>query len=120
MQLEIPGVTIKPYVRMTKRGKYVDPQALQYLASKDELAFHIKSGMRRSGCDMLPKKTPLRVLILVTVPASQGHRADLDNIVKAVLDAGNGIAYPDDRWVDEIKAVRYIGEPNLKLLIEVA
>ncbi len=28
---------VKPYVRMTRRGKFVNDQAIQYLASKDAL-----------------------------------------------------------------------------------
>jgi len=31
IQIDIPDITIKPYVRMTRRGKYVSKQAQQYL-----------------------------------------------------------------------------------------
>lgn len=119
MHLDIPNITIKPYVRMTKRGKYVDPQAQEYMASKDELAYRIKTAMRAQNAEMLPAQTPLSVDLTVTVPTSQGHRADTDNIIKAVLDACNGIAFPDDRWVDCITAMRCIGKkPSLTLHIQ--
>lgn len=35
------------------------------------------------------------------------RRGDLDNILKATLDALNGIAYRDDEQVQQITAVRY-------------
>ena len=35
------------------------------------------------------------------------RRGDLDNILKATLDALNGIAYRDDDQVQQITAVRY-------------
>ena len=118
MILDIPGITIKPYVRMTQRGKYVSEQAQEYLASKAGLQEAIQAAMLEQGYAMLPAQTPLWVCIEVTVPSSQGHRADLDNILKAVLDACNGVAFPDDRWVDDISIVRKIGPPYLGIDIQ--
>lgn len=115
--LSLPGVSIKPYVRMTKRGKYVDPQALEYLASKDTLAFEIRQAMQAAYYDPFPAQTPLQVHISVTVPSSQGHRADIDNIAKAILDACNKIVFPDDRWIDTLYIKRKIGEPYLRIIV---
>ena len=118
MIILLPGITIKPYVRMTKRGKYVDPQALEYLASKDALTFAIRQAMQAAYYDPLPAQTPLSVRIDVTVPSSQGHRADIDNIAKAVLDACNKVVFPDDRWIDDLGIERKIGDPYLIISIE--
>jgi Holliday junction resolvase RusA-like endonuclease len=121
MILDIPNTDIVPYVRMTRRGKFVNPRAQKYLSSKNTLSMLIKSEMVEHDYDMMPAKTPLWVNILVQVPSSQGHRADIDNICKAVLDACNGIAYPDDRWIDELEIKRTIGdETYLGLTIEAA
>ena len=110
---------IKPYVRMTQKGKYVDPQAQEYLASKAELQIKMVSYMSMNDIDMLPAKTPLNVTLDFIVPSSQGHRADCDNLIKAVIDAGNGILYPDDRWIDVILAERSIGDnPGVYIFIE--
>lgn len=95
---------VKPYVRMTRRGKYVNAQAQQYLASKDALRLQLKSGMQHSGYERLGRE-PLRVEITF---GSVNHRQDLDNLVKAVLDACNGIVWEDDRWVDMIEARREV------------
>lgn len=103
---------------MTRRGKYVSKQAQEYLASKDRLAFAIRNQMQLQNQSMLPEKTPLKVIIRLYAPTSPGHRCDLDNQIKAILDACNQIAFPDDRWVDQIDAQRFIGKDiRLRLTI---
>jgi Holliday junction resolvase RusA-like endonuclease len=111
--IDLPGATIKPYVRMTKRGKYVNPQAQEYLSSKADLQYQVKQAMTEQGYEMLPEATPLWVAVYVTAPVSQGHRADADNILKAVLDACNGIVWVDDRWIDDVSIRRNFGDPYL-------
>lgn len=51
-----------------------------------------------------PLTGPVAVFFDVHRPRRRG---DLDNILKAVLDAMNGVAYLDDDQVVEIHAVRY-------------
>ena len=112
MILEINDVIVKPYVRMTRRGKYVNKQAKVYMRNKFVLQFKIKEDMRKRGHQMFPGQTPLWAKIFIQVPSSQGHRCDIDNIAKAILDACNNIVYPDDRWIDELEIKRVIGERN--------
>lgn len=119
MILDIPDIDIKPYVRMTRKGMWVSEQAQEYLASKGTLSSKIKEQMNLQGIDILPAKTPLKISITVYVHTSQGHRADVDNIGKAVLDSCNGIVYPDDRWVDVLDIKRIIGnDRHLCLCVE--
>lgn len=117
LQFDIAGAIVKPYVRMTQRGKWVKPEAQAYLTSKAALALQIKTAMNAAGKSMLPEKTPFSVFVWITTPTSQGHRADLDNIFKAIMDACNGVAFPDDRWVDSFTVNRDFGYPNLKMMI---
>lgn len=117
-ELPLPDVIVKPYVRMTRRGKYVSLEAQEYLASKAELSYQIKQAMLAQGREMFPGQTPLSVVIALYAPSKPGHRCDLDNQVKAILDACNGIVFPDDRWVDWISAHRVIGmKPFLRLTV---
>lgn len=51
-----------------------------------------------------PISGPVAVFLDVYRPRKRG---DLDNLLKAVLDACNGIAYQDDDQVTEIHAHRY-------------
>ena len=95
---------IVPYVRMTRKGAHVVPRAQRYLASKEALAWSLKGQMVQMDTHPIPPKTPFAVLARVEHTA--GYRADLDNILKAILDAGNGILYPDDRWADQLTIIR--------------
>lgn len=82
---------IKPYVRMTQRSKYVNKSAKEYLASKDALAW----AMRAQG-GRVPDKTPFEVHLSYHAPDLFTY--DLDNLVKAVMDAGNKVMWNDDRY----------------------
>ena len=115
MHLEIAGLPIKPYVRMTQKGKWSSPQAQEYMCNQQALRSEIYLDMLRGKHKMLPAQTPLWIAIVYVAPVSQGHRCDLDNITKAVLDACNGIVYPDDRWIDSIDIRRYFGDPYLTI-----
>ena len=118
MILTIPDLPVMPYVRMTQKGKWSSPRAQEYLANRSCLEFGIKRALSEGGHYMLPAQTPLWIAIIYVAPREQGHRCDTDNLLKAVLDACNGIVYPDDRWIDSISIRRYFGNPHLS--IEVA
>jgi len=94
---------------MTRRGKWGSPQAQEYLSSKAAIQMQLKEQMR--GRERLGRE-PLRVRVIFSV-ADRLHTKDLDNLLKAVMDACNGIVWDDDRWVDEIFAMRYMdGHPD--------
>lgn len=98
---------VKPYVRMTQRSKHVDPQAKEYLASKEAIGFQLREQMAWSEWEMIPGGRPLEVVITVYSPTAF-HNSDLDNTIKAILDAANKIVYQDDRWIDRINASRWV------------
>jgi Holliday junction resolvase RusA-like endonuclease len=50
----------------------------------------------------------VRYAVDLEVYLADRRRCDLDNIAKAVLDALNGIAYPDDALVDDLRVRRHI------------
>ena len=96
----------QPYYRMTQRSKFADPRAQSYLASKGELQRQMRAGMTY---EMWPKGTPLEVKITVLMP-SHLHSQDLDNQVKALLDAAKGVLFYDDRYVDAVAATRELAD----------
>lgn len=100
---------IKPYVRMTHRGKWTNPQAQEYLASKAAVGYQLTRQMADAGYDMMPDQTPLKVRLELCQPKSL-HIADLDNIAKAVIDSAQGIVFRNDCWIDEIEASRKLGD----------
>lgn len=111
---ELQGI-IKPYVRMTQRGKFVKPEALAYL--ENQRAIRAALQVQIIGYPELPlSKRPLAVFIELWRPHL--HTRDADNEIKALLDAMNGIVYDDDRWVDLIHYQRRM-EPDAGVLITV-
>lgn len=96
---------IKPYVRMTRRGKWVNPDAQEYLASQEALGYQLKQQMNARGWQILPAKTPLAVEL--SIATDKVHVSDLDNTLKAVCDSANKIVYPDDCWIDRVRVWRY-------------
>lgn len=112
-QFQVEG-RIKPYVRMTRRGKYVKPQAIEYISSQEGLKLALKQQMVEHGYAMLPGQTPLEVNIFIQ-PAK--HNRDLDNEAKAILDAMTGVVFPDDRWVDQLWVSREPGCAVVHILV---
>lgn len=97
-----------PYTRMTQRSKWTD-RAQRYLSSQGALRDQARAQMNRLDVEMLPESTPLAVAIEITM-TERLHCQDLDNQTKAVLDALQGVAFKDDRWVDDIWAMRQLGD----------
>lgn len=61
----------------------------------------------------VPKSWTVRQKALAHAGVTRPRRPDLDNVLKAVLDGANGIAYDDDAQVHSIRARKryvFIGE----------
>lgn len=93
-----------PYVRMTRRGKFVNARAQAYLSNQDALRWQIMAQMSAKNYLRLPDATPLRVLL--TFHLRRMHAGDLDNLIKAVLDAAQSVLFSNDCWIDSISACR--------------
>lgn len=106
---------IHPYVRMTQRSKFIDPTAMAYIHNQRVLKFYIKQQIP-SGNFLIFDKLPLGCDLSFNL--TQLHRADLDNLVKAVLDAGTGIIYTNDAWIDSISARRRLSDTP-KMIMQV-
>ena len=109
MDFEIKG-KIKPYVRMTQRSKFVNPQAKEYLASKDAIGWQLRQQMADKQIEMIPNKKPIVAHIEVYRPGV--YQADLDNIFKAIMDAAQGIVFQDDRYIVSLSAKKELDESH--------
>ncbi len=99
---------IVPYVRMTRRGKFVLERPMRYMASQDAIRYQCIERMREQGWEMLPSQTRLFVKITVFPARKVHHKQDLDNILKAILDAMQGVVFSNDLWVDQINISRAV------------
>lgn len=114
----------QPYTRMTRRGKWVQPDALAYQASQAELAARIKEqliakGHRSEDLPVFKNRTPLIAHIIISVTKDL-HTKDLDNQIKALLDSAQGLIFQNDLWIDGLTAERSLGGEDLAELVVVA
>ena len=109
--------------RLGRRGFVYTPETTQHFEAQIRVLAKSVMGHR------LPYSCPVKVTITITEPIPPSHpkwrtkladaglvlppRGDLDNRVKAVTDAMNGIVYQDDNQVGEIAAVKRYGSAYL-------
>ena len=92
---------IKPYVRTTKRQKFVDPQYKQYADSKDAIGWQFRNQGCVRECDFVQVYFENTFKVKITFHLNKMFISDLDNLEKAIMDAGNGIVWKDDRYCIE-------------------
>ena len=63
---------------------------------KEQLQFLLQ----KINCDNWPYKNSLMLAIDILGPTKMYSKRDVDNMSKAILDAGNKIIYDDDRLID--------------------
>lgn len=100
---------IRPYTRMTQKSKWVNPAAVRYIGDQGRIKGEILEEMSRHHWQMIERGTPLGVHVVIQA-TGRLHCRDLDNELKAVLDALQGVALEDDRWVDQASAYRRLGD----------
>lgn len=96
----IPGRPV-PAVRMTQRGKYINQQAQRYLDYKSQVGWAGKTAIKKP----IPKGRYASVTMQFYICG--GQTPDIDNLIKAILDGLNGIAWEDDKQVVGVHAARF-------------
>jgi len=94
---------ITPYTRMTQRSMW-NARSQLYLTSKEAIRVQYQAQMALHGWRCIGRQ-PVRVYIRLYGNV-KSRKCDLDNQVKALLDAANDCVFDDDRWCDTIYAVR--------------
>lgn len=105
--------TVVPYTRMTRRGKYVKPDAIKYLDSQNRLKTLLSEANHNReyyGMWHVPEKVEFMAEMSFNVASL--HHCDLDNLIKAVMDACQGVLFKDDRYCDVISAKRVKCKPG--------
>ena len=76
---------------------------------KRDLQERIREGLllNQLPCPLYEKKVPVKVNVAFTLQQSSGHEPDIDNLLKLVLDVGNGVLYRDDVQVHRCTATKY-------------
>lgn len=94
------------------RGGYNPPW---YDNQKTAWGLHARSQMTDQGAAKLKGRVGTRLYFF---RATRRH-ADLDNLIKSVWDALNGIAFEDDRQIDRVSARVYRGVGGASARVEI-
>lgn len=119
-------------VRMTQRSKWKDATAQRYLSYKNFIGLVA----RQHITEPLDKPVSVKLAFYYPIPKSwskvkkddandQGImpavKPDIDNCIKGVFDALNGVAWKDDNLVVDVWSMkRYSHEPMIVVTIEEA
>lgn len=99
MNIVIPGRPV-PAVRMTQSSKFVHKQAQRYLDYKVLVGWVAKNVLKTK----VP--TSAKASVAIQFYIHKGQTPDIDNLIKAILDGLNGIAWQDDKQVVKVIAER--------------
>lgn len=110
-----------PYVRMTRRSKRVNPRAMAYNTNQLEIKARFKEqliekGHRTDAFPIFAAGVPLHAHIIIHRSEAL-HKRDLDNQVKAILDAAEDIIFANDLWIDRITAERSLAAQDRAELV---
>lgn len=89
--------------RRDPRGTWYTPASTRSYEAKVEA--HARTAMATWGWRLTKK--PVALSVQLRLP--DGRRFDIDNMVKAIADACNGVLWHDDRQIARIQAVRACG-----------
>lgn len=104
-----------PFKRTLVNGKrhFNDPR---YSDFKNVVGLHAKAAMR--GQAPLTDAVKISVVISTKYKPTSLRAGDIDNHLKAAMDALNEIGYTDDRQVVEAHIYLFKGEPQLEITLE--
>ena len=113
----VANVDPVPFKRvMGGSRRYNDPRYAEY---RDVLGYFAIQAM--NGREPLKGAIKMSADIYKPKPKDVTSRnwGDLDNHVKAIMDALTGIAYDDDRQITAITARKFFGNPKVIITLEV-
>ena len=116
-----------PAVRMTQKSKYTSKAAARYLSYKSLVKHTARNTMIQTQAKRMEKPLAVSVDVYYSIPKSftkrdrdeiinSGYtvkpitRGDIDNIVKSITDACNGVVYDDDIQIVQLSASKNYGK----------
>ena len=92
----VPGSVVPKARARVARGHAYTPQATRDYEAK------VKRAALEAGVQPLVG----RIRLSITIHSADRRRRDLDNMIKSISDALNGVAYADDSQIDQLQADR--------------
>lgn len=112
-------------VRMTQRGKWVKENAQRYLDYKNKIQEAINHA-RAPFTKATIAACGVKIRFIMPIPKSLARKVkpddlhtkkpDIDNLIKGLFDAANGLIWQDDNQVVDVQAVKVYGDnPGIEL-----
>lgn len=113
-------------VRMTRKSKNVDDAAKRYLSYKSLIAYQLRHHYKGDPLDAavgveVRFRMPIPKSLKNKVQPGQLHtkKPDIDNLIKGLFDAVNGLLWVDDNRVASMQVSKvYSDDPGIDLIIE--
>ena len=99
--------------RFGKNGSVYTPKETKQCM--DALSILYKSYLIKTNKKMMPKGKPLKLSFKIFTKRSRG--SDIDNYLKTIMDAGNGILWHDDSWIEKICLGEMVFKADVPLLL---
>lgn len=113
-------------VRTTKGMAGKTAAGQKYAAYKDFIAWQVKQGIREPftkavGVPLIIFNMPIPKSKQGKVEPGQLHtvKPDIDNLIKGLFDAANGVAWIDDNRVAELGTIKKVYSDNPGIIFEV-
>jgi Holliday junction resolvase RusA-like endonuclease len=100
--------------RFGRNGAIYTPQKTKDCMSA--LGILYKTCMRKNDYEMIPPKVPIKLSFKIHTTRSRG-KSDIDNYLKTIMDAGNGIIWHDDCWIEKIGSGQIYYKSEFPLLL---
>jgi Holliday junction resolvase RusA-like endonuclease len=120
------GIRPMGAVRTTKRAAGKTDAGKRYAAYKDAIAWQIKQHIKKPytkavGVPFITFHMPIPESKKGKVKPGDYHtvKPDIDNLIKGLFDAANGIAWIDDNRVAELGIVKKIYSDNPRISFEI-
>jgi len=116
-------------VRMTRKGKFTNKYAINYLTFKRLVQHQWK---KQHAGDLLTGPLQVDIIFIMPIPKNgrsqnrkvaageyQTTKPDIDNLQKSVFDAANQIIWEDDNQVCKVSAQKIYGDaPGIKMEVK--
>lgn len=106
-----------PFKRALSNGKRRF-NAPRYSNFKEEVGFWAKLEMDANGLALFDGAIRLHVDVFTKYKPTSLRAGDVDNHLKAAMDALNGICYRDDRQIVDATVNIYQGDPHVTIELE--
>ena len=117
MLFEVPGDPVPKGRPRFENGHARTPQKTR--TYEGTVRAYALQARQNNALHMGPWPADMRYSLRITLYPATMRRVDVDNLVKSLLDGGNGVLWDDDSQIDHIDVRRIWGDPRPRAMVAV-